>query len=371
MISLIINVIFVNVTAYTQGNRILLEFPQMKIEAIDLFCGIGGLTCGLRKAKIDVVAGLDNDKTCKDAYVDNNDAEFICADISEYDFSEMKNKYSKDSIRVLVGCAPCQPFSSHTFKSKKEKDSRWNLISYFIDAIDALDPHVVSMENVRGITKTDVFLEFVEQLKKRRYKVDYDVLFCPDYGMPQSRSRLVLLASKLGDIKVPKPTHSKDSYVGAKEVIGALPPIKAGETCKKDPMHTAAGLTEINMKRMRASKPGGSWRDWDKSLLPNCYKRESGQSYVSVYGRMTWDNVSPTITTQFYNYGTGRFGHPEQDRALSLREGAMLQTFPRNYSFGRHVNVSTIARHIGNAVPPDLGKLIGKTIKKHVIEYAQ
>lgn len=339
----------------------------MKIEAIDLFCGIGGLTCGLRQADISVLAGLDSDESCSYSYEKNNNCKFITADISNYDFREMKKMYSKDSIKVLVGCAPCQPFSSHTFKAKnRENDSRWNLIDYFIKAIKVLKPHVISMENVRGITKTDIFENFVEEIKKMGYKVDSKVLYCPDYGIPQSRSRLVFLGSKLGEISVPEKTHAKDEYLTVHDIIGSLPKIKSGETDAKDPVHRAKNLSPLNLERMKQSKPKGTWRDWDKRLLPECYKRESGQSYASVYGRMSWDEVSPTITTQFFSYGSGRFGHPNQDRALSIREGALLQTFPDHYDFGKKITMEKIGRHIGNAVPPKLGYVIGKAIMNHI-----
>lgn len=340
----------------------------MKIEAIDLFCGIGGLTYGLREAKIEVLAGLDNDGTCAIPYEANNDSKFIEANIAEYDFKKMKGLYSKDSIRVLVGCAPCQPFSSHTFKAKKngQKDDRWNLIDYFIRAIKILKPHVVSMENVRGITKTDVFNDFVEQIRKLRYKIDHKIVYCPDYGIPQSRSRLVLLASRLGEIKIPMQTHSNDNYETVGKIIRSLPKIKAGEVDRKDFVHKAKNLSALNLERIKQSKPKGTWKDWDKAILPKCYKRESGKTYTAVYGRMSWDDVAPTITTQFFNYGSGRFGHPDQDRGLSIREGALLQTFPASYDFGNNISMTNTGRQIGNAVPPRLGYIIGVAIKNHI-----
>ena len=341
-----------------------------KIEAIDLFCGIGGLSYGLRQADIDVLAGLDNDESCSYAYEKNNDCKFISADISKYDFSEMKEMYSKDSIKILVGCAPCQPFSSHSFKSQnKEKDTRWNLIDYFLKGVDKLSPDIISMENVRGLTKTGIFKDFVTKLEKRGYKIDFEVVYCPDYGIPQNRSRLVLLGSKLGKILVPKKTHKKGNYVTVGDIIQKLPKLKIGESDKKDSLHKTIKLSDINLKRIRQSKPKGSWKDWDQNLLPNCYKKESGKTYTSVYGRMSWDDVSPTITTQFFNYGSGRFGHPIQDRALSLREGALLQTFPKSYDFGKEIALAKIGRHIGNAVPPKLGFVIGQTIKEHIKNY--
>ncbi|MCK5413100.1 MAG: DNA (cytosine-5-)-methyltransferase [Candidatus Pacebacteria bacterium] len=342
----------------------------MKIESVDLFCGIGGLTYGLQKSGINVIAGVDNDKTCKFAYERNNKAPFINADIKQFNSEKIKKLYSKDAAKVLVGCAPCQPFSSHTYKNKsKSCDSRWDLLTYFGKIINETLPDVISMENVRGIVKTDIFKMFLSVLEKNNYHVDYKIVYIPDYGAPQNRSRLILLASKLGEIQIPKPTHTKDKYITVRDVIKNLQPIKAGQVSKNDSLHKAKNLLDINLQRIKQSKPNGTWRDWDRKLLPTCYRKESGQTYSSVYGRMDWDRVSPTITTQFFNYGSGRFGHPTQNRALSLREGALLQTFPEDYDFGEVKNMTTISRHIGNAVPPVLGEVIGRTIKKHLSKY--
>jgi DNA (cytosine-5)-methyltransferase 1 len=339
----------------------------VKIEAIDLFCGIGGLTYGLNRAGVNVLAGLDNDPSCAFSYEKNNGSKYILADISDYNFKEIEKFYNKGSFRVLVGCAPCQPFSSHTYKARnKQSDSRWNLINYFLEAIKILKPDVISMENVRGLTKTDVFHNFVGQIRKMNYIVDYKVIRCQDYGIPQNRCRLVLLASRFGDIRIPEKTNKSGDYVTVGQTIKGLPRIKAGEKSLEDEVHRAKNLSPLNLKRIRHSKPKGTWKDWDESLLPKCYKRKSGQTYTSVYGRMSWDNISPTITTQFFSYGTGRFGHPEQDRALSVREGAMLQTFPVSYEFRNDISMTSIGRQIGNAVPPRLGYIIGKTIKEHV-----
>lgn len=341
----------------------------MKIEAIDLFCGIGGLTYGLRKAKINVLAGIDNDETCSVPYESNNKSKFIAADVSDYDFNELKSLYSNDSIRVLVGCAPCQPFSSHTFKVKnKEGDARWTLIDSFLEAVRILDPHIISMENVRGITKTEVYNKFLTSLDELGYQFEAEVMYCPDFGIPQSRSRLVLLGSKLGKISLPVKTHKKEKYKTVRDVLSKLPELEAGGRDVNDIVHATRKLSELNLQRMRQSKPSGSWKDWDESLLPDCYRKKSGQTYVSVYGRMSWDDVSPTMTTQFTSYGSGRFGHPEQDRALTLREGAILQTFPKSYNFGDSVTMTRTSRHIGNAVPPRLGFVIGKAIQKHLKE---
>ena len=342
-----------------------------KIEVVDLFSGVGGLTYGLRKSGLSVLAGIDNDESCAYAYEKNNGAKFISADISKFDFKELNKIYSKGSIRVLVGCAPCQPFSSHAFKLRKgSRDARWNLLDHFIRGIRVVKPDIVSMENVRGVTKTDVFKNFVSELEKLGYKVDWKVVYAPNYGVPQNRSRLILLASRLGKISMPKETHTKENYVTVGDVICELPKIGAGEVSKQDQLHQAKKLEAINEKRIVQSKPGGTWHDWDRSLLPNCYKKDSGQTYTSVYGRMRWEDVSPTITTQFTSYGSGRFGHPEQNRALSIREGALLQTFPIDYDFG-DFPAGKLSRHIGNAVPPQLGIVIGRQIKEHLKHYAR
>jgi DNA (cytosine-5)-methyltransferase 1 len=154
-----------------------------------------------------------------------------------------------------------------------------------------------------------------------------------------------------------------------REAIGKLPAIRQGTAHPKDPLHSAAKLSDLNLKRIRASRPGGTWRDWPKHLIADCHKRDTGYSYPGVYGRMAWDEPAPTLTTQFFGFGSGRFGHPEQDRAISLREGAILQGFPRSYSFipeGAPVHFRVLGRMIGNAVPVTLGEMIGQSISAHL-----
>lgn len=213
------------------------------------------------------------------------------------------------------------------------------------------------------------FLNFIKILQDNNYHVNYSVTNCDEYGVPQSRKRLTLLASKFGDLQLIKSSLPKKTV---RDAISHLPSISAGENNSADVIHKSTNLTEINVKRIQASKPGGTWKDWDASLLPDCYKKESGKGFYSVYGRLEWDKPSPTLTTNFTQYGTGRHGHPEQDRALSMREGAILQSFPENYKFAdpnEPLYVKKIARHIGNAVPPNLGQFIGKSIIKHLNEY--
>ena len=347
----------------------------MKIEVVDLFCGVGGLTCGLNKSGLKVKAGFDIDKTCKYPYEYNNKAKFYEKDINKVTSDDINKCYSKGAVRVLAGCAPCQPFSQMSFKyqsnekKKRENDKRYDLLLQFGRLIKETLPDIVSMENVPKIKDTYVFKKFLKILEECGYKVDYKVVYCPDYGIPQNRRRFLLLAARGGEIKLLGKTHSKDKYVTVRETIGCLPPVKCGEICSSDRLHQTAKLSDINLKRIKLSKPGGSWRDWPEELRCNCHRKNSGQTYTSVYGRMEWDKIAPTMTTQFYCYGTGRYGHPEQDRALTLREGALIQTFPINYQFvepGKDFALKDIAREIGNAVPVKLGEIIGKSIKKYL-----
>ena len=341
----------------------------MVIRAIDLFCGAGGLTCGLQKAGIKVAAGIDNDESCKYAYEHNNKAVFICNDISNISEKELNKYYKKNDIKLLAGCAPCQPFSKYQKdKTRKDKNSKWGLLYQFLNKVEEINPDIVSMENVSELEKEVVFQDFLSGLKKLGYHVSYKILNAADYGVPQRRKRLLLLASKFGKIELIEPTHI-NKHITLRKAIGDLPYIKAGETCTTDSLHRSANLNDINIKRIRNSLQGGTWEDWPKDLVPECYKKDSGKTFSSVYGRATYDKISPTLTTQFIRYGTGRYGHPTQDRAFSLREGAIIQTFPADYQFvkpGEKATIAVISRQIGNAVPVRLGEVIGKSIKKHI-----
>jgi DNA (cytosine-5)-methyltransferase 1 len=337
------------------------------ISAIDLFCGVGGLTHGLEKSGIKVVAGFDTDEHCRLPYEANNQAVFINQSVSDLSAEQLNNYFNGATTRLLAGCAPCQPFSNYT--QALPKDARWGLLSSFGKLASEIRPELITMENVPDLYRHEIFSEFVNTLKNQGYHVWHKVVFCPDYGIAQRRKRLVLLASLHGEISLIPPTHQTHEYINLKEVIGKLPRLQAGKTNKNDPLHRAANLSDINLRRIRASKPGGTWKDWPLELLSACHKRESGSKYTSVYGRMRWNAPSPTITTQFYNYGSGRYGHPSQARALSLREAALLQSFPIDYQFiteEEDYSITNIARMIGNAVPVLLGKAIGQSIIKHI-----
>jgi len=342
-----------------------------KISAVDLFCGAGGLTHGLEKAGINVKLGVDSDPACKFPYTANNKSNFLLKSVEDLKSSELANAFDKNCVRLLAGCAPCQTFSTYNQKAKPS-DQRWFLLRHFSKLVNLVRPELVTMENVPKLQKQGVFREFVEELDSSGYIVDHRVVNCSEYGLPQHRPRLVLLASRLGPINLLTPKQLRWRTYIVREKIGNLPPLEAGERDEKDPLHQACSLSDLNLKRIRASRSGGTWRDWNTDLVADCHKRASGKTYSSVYGRMNWNEPAPTITTQFYGFGNGRFGHPEQDRAISLREGAILQSFPKSYKFtksGNPVYKKTIGRLIGNAVPVKLGKAIGKSIMKHVEIY--
>ena len=341
---------------------------------IDLFCGAGALTHGFVLEGFKVVAGLDADKSCKYAYETNNPgATFIEKEIEDVKAAELIKLYPKDDVKILVGCAPCQPFSAYN-KGKRNQDDKWKLLDNFSDLISEVEPDIVSMENVPTLTtfrKGKVYRDFVNRLEKDYIVTQSLRVSCLDYGVPQHRERLVIFASKpeYGKVELLDRTHTPDKYKKVWDVISDLETLEAGQTSRNDPYHKASGLSELNLRRIKASKPGGTWKDWPDELVAPCHKKESGNSYSSIYGRMTWDAPSPTITTQCYGFGNGRFGHPEQDRAISLREAARLQTFPDNYKFV-HPNeahsITTISRFIGNAVPVKLARVIARSIKPHL-----
>lgn len=345
---------------------------ELSIAGIDLFCGVGGLTHGLIKSGIKIRAGIDLDSSCKYAYEINNKATFISANIAQITGKEIKQYWKQNEVKILVGCAPCQPFSTHSNKVKgKENGEKWNLLNEFVRLVRETNPDIISMENVTNLANKQIFKDFVSNLEDLKYEVKCQNVYCPDYGIPQKRRRLVLLASRFGKIELISPTHKKDKYKTVRDAIGHLEPIESGEKSKIDSLHFTTKLTDINVKRIKSSVPNGTWEDWDKSLWLNCHKKETGKTYKSVYGRMSWDEPAPTITTQFYNYGTGRFGHPEQNRALTIREASILQSFPSNYKFvekGKDALLTKIGTHIGNAVPVNLGFAIGKSIIKHLKE---
>ena len=343
--------------------------PAKAGSVVDLFCGAGGLTHGLLATGFHIAAGIDMDPQCRYPYEYNNRTRFIQMDVNELTAKELSRCFLDGRPRILVGCAPCQPFSLY---NQKNKDPKWRLVQKFGKLVVDTRPDVVSMENVPRLLKYEkgsVFDALRTLLERAGYYVWYDVAVVADYGVPQYRRRLVLMASLHGELSLEVQRTKQDRYQTVEQAIGHLPPIGAGETDPDDRLHTAGRLSPLNLKRIRASMPGGSWEEWEEELRAECHRADTGRGYKSVYGRMKLEEPSPTITTQFFGFGNGRFGHPEQDRALSLREGAILQSFPPHYEFvppAERVQFKAVGRMIGNAVPFLLGRAIGRSIASHV-----
>lgn len=338
------------------------------MRCVDLFCGVGGLTHGFVLEGIPVVGGIDVDPACRYPYEVNNRARFMERDIRSLEGRDLDDLFGDAEVAILAGCAPCQPFSTYAQRYGTDGE-KWGLIYQFARLVELTRPDVVTMENVPTVAKHLVFKDFYDKLEGLGYRVSCEVVDSSRYGVPQSRRRMVLLASRHGDIAMGPPTHERP--VTVRESIAGLKTLKAGESDPQDVLHVACNLSEKNLARIRASRPGGTWRDWPVELIADCHRERRGRTYPSVYGRMEWDKPAPTMTTQCHGYGNGRFGHPEQDRAISLREAAILQSFPKTYDFvprNGEISFSALGRLIGNAVPVELGRAIARSIKRHLAD---
>lgn len=341
--------------------------------AVDVFCGVGGLTYGLQAAGLTVAAGIDFDQSCEFAFEENNKAKFLHKDVTTITAEEVANLYPTGALRILVGCAPCQPFSQVPGE-REDKDEKWRLLYSFAKLIEKVQPDIVSMENVIqlvGHKKGVVLKDFITKLESLGYEVTKQKVNAANYGVPQRRYRLILFASKFGKIKLIPQTHSDAEVLTVASAIEKLPALKAGEINTADPLHRARKLSPLNLQRIQATSEGGDWTEWPADLLTDlkCRSTDTGKEFKSAYGRMSWEEPAPTLTTHCTGLSNGRYGHPEQDRAISLREAALLQSFPGTYAFIKEnevVRTGILARHIGNAVPPKLGEAIAQSILQHL-----
>lgn len=347
------------------------ENRKKKLIAVDFFCSIGGMTYGFKNAGVNVIAGIDIDPSCKETYEWNNPgSKFIEADIKKYSFDELKKAAginANDDGLIFIGCSPCQYWTIINTDKRKSKRSR-NLLTDFKKFVEYFKPGFVVVENVPGIMKrkrVSGLSRFIDSLEAMHYKVSLGILNANRFGVPQNRRRFVLIASRVAAVTLPEGDPKK--HPTTKDFIGpwnGFTKISAGHRDNTKFIHTACSLSENNLTRIRMTKINGgtreSWKD-DHKLQIEAYKKKDN-SFKNVYGRMHWDKPAPTITTRFNSLSNGRFGHPEEDRAISLREGATLQTFPKSYIF-KEKSISKIARHIGNAVPPLLSKEIALHLK--------
>ncbi|MDT0650581.1 DNA cytosine methyltransferase [Autumnicola edwardsiae] len=342
------------------------------LKAVDFFCSGGGMSYGLQTAGIDILAGIDNDPKCKDTYEANIDGEFILADVFKLKEKELEKHLKDKGLKrnddelVLIGCTPCQFWS--TIRTDKQKATKTkNLLTEFHRFVKYFNPGYVVVENVPGILRNkekSKLTDFIAWLEENDYKVHADIHNVNKYGVPQSRKRFTLIADRVNKKDI-QPERS-DSFPTLKDFIGVekgFPVLPAGNKDLNDYMNTTAGLNDLNLKRIRKVKhDGGNRFDFanDPQLQLNCFIGKDN-SFRDTFGRLRWNKPSSTITTKFFSISCGRFAHPEEDRALSLREGAVLQTFPKNYIF-KTSTIADTARIIGNAVPPEYSKRIGLSI---------
>jgi DNA (cytosine-5)-methyltransferase 1 len=346
------------------------SMQKRQIKAVDFFCSGGGMTNGMRQAGIDVIAGIDFDPACKLTYDKNNpSSQFILADVFKLTEKELENRLSlkrNDNDLVLIGCSPCQFWSIIRTDKKKSEQSK-DLLGEFHRFVKYFNPGYVVVENVPGIERRkdeSGLNSFITDMERRGYKVKYKVVNLNDYGVPQTRRRFSLVATRVADYIFPKPVEGEKPKV--KDFLGikkGFPKIKAGHRDETDFNHTAAGLSEKNLLRLIGTEINGGDAMWwrkDKKLGRVKYQ---GDGFKDNYSRMSWDKPAPTITTKFFSISNGRFAHPEEHRAISMREGATLQTFPKKYVFYTS-SVQATSRMIGNAVPPEYAKRIGRAIIK-------
>jgi len=340
------------------------------LEAVDFFCGAGGMTCGLRQTGINVIGGIDIEKEFQETYERNNpNSTFLPAsvtDLMEVDLEAKFNLQRNNDGLIFIGCSPCQ-FWTNMNTTKDKSVATKDLLGEFQRFVEYFKPGYVILENVPGFQDgKSPLAKFKKFLQANEYNFDEGVLNAKFFGIPQNRRRFILIASRFGDRNIALPVGNMEELVTVRDAIGHYPYVRAGNSDSTDFQHEAAKLASINLKRIQATPhDGGSRRAWsnNEKLQVPCYRGKNNQ-YTDYYGRMYWDRPSPAITTKFIRTSNGRYGHPEQDRAISLREGATLQSFPEDYIFYSD-SIGTKAQMIGNAVPPRLAQAIGQQLLNH------
>ncbi|GAB2565045.1 DNA cytosine methyltransferase [Kribbella endophytica] len=338
----------------------------MTISVVDFFSGCGGTSLGFRDAGMKIAVGLDNDPDAASTYRLNfPDAAFLERDITTVNLSEIADLLPDGPI-LFSGCAPCQPFSKQN-RSRGTKDPRRFLLREFQRFVVGLLPDYVVVENVPGLQKvgrSGPFAEFIRSLRRAGYTVGTEILAALDFGVPQVRRRLVIVASRHGVAPLPQRTHGPGLSAPAtvRDWIADLPELHAGDTHPDDLDHAAMQLSALNRRRILATAEGKGRESWSDDLLLDCHQGHRGHS--DVYGRLAWDRPASAMTTRCLSYSNGRYGHPTQARAISVREAACLQTFPRTFKFAG--GITSKGRQVGNAVPPLLAQRIGEAILETV-----
>ena len=355
----------------------------MALTAIDLFAGGGGLTVGLKRVGFRVVCAVENERHASATYRANHpEVHLLEQDITEVSGNDLKNLTGHGVIDLLAGCPPCQGYTS--LNKNGSEDPRNKLIFEISRLAAEIMPRAIMMENVPGLTTKgkELYEGLKSDLKALGYKLDYsaEVLQAADYGVPQERRRLVILAGLGFEIELPNPTHSKNGEnelprwksvadaIGGKRYIGdplTLSEVKELDDSHFSNWHVVRDISEQNQKRIAAAVPGQSWATIPEHLRPECHQGEY-RGFTNVYGRMEWRQPSPTITAGCTTFSKGRFGHPVKDRTISVREAALLQTFPRNYQFDIPY-MDHVCNVIGNALPCDFAEVLSRQCHEALI----
>jgi len=333
-----------------------------RISVIDFFSGCGGTSLGLEQAGMRIAGGVDNDPDSAEAFQNNfPGSRFLETDIRALPSEALTPLLPRGPL-LFAGCAPCQPFSNQN-KTRSVADPRRGLLNEFTRMVVAHRPEYVVVENVPGMQRVGrdgPLAGFGSDLERAGYSCRTSILRALDYGVPQERRRLVVVGSLCGPARLPLATHGTGAHPVAtvRQTIGDLPPLDDGGVDPLDPDHAAMALSPLNRARIRATPEGGDRRDWPAELRLACHKTYTGHS--DVYGRMGWDRPASGLTTRCVSYSNGRFGHPEQHRAITVREAACLQTFPTTFQFTG--TLTSRARQVGNAVPPLMAQRIGEAL---------
>ncbi len=342
---------------------------KLKLISVDLFSGCGGLTEGLHQADFNTAYAFEIDDIASKAYIMNHPStEVITDDIRNVSTDQIKQKLKGKTIHLLAGCPPCQGFSSirRLNRATPVFDARNDLINEYVRFVEELMPYTFMMENVPGLIHYDLFHQAIARLKAVGYNhIDYKVVNVKDYGVPQSRKRLVMVGSRLGEIKVAAPL-SDGKRATVRETIGLLPLPENSE----DPLHKVFPSHTERIKEQISITPhnGGSRRDLPAKYTLECH-RAANIGFNDVYGRLRWDDYSTTITGGCLNPSKGRFLHPEQNRCISAREAALLQSFPIQYKMPENTPIGKLALLIGNALPPKFSYIQSLNIKAHLFEH--
>ena len=344
----------------------------MTLRSIDVFAGGGGLTVGMKRAGFEVVAAVEIEKNAYSTYrVNHPEVHTLKQDLTTVSGSDLTSLVGHEQIDLLAGCPPCQGFTSLTSKYKRQ-DTRNILVLEMARLAEEIRPRAIMMENVPGLASKGKSLcdELKRRLQQLGYRCTQGILQVADYGIPQQRRRFVFLAGLGFNIDLPRPTYSRTRREGlptwrtVRDAIGHMKePMKFDDAKKRGEVersdwHVVRNLSPQNSRRIALVKAGRNWTSIPEDLRPQCH-RGGYRGFPNVYGRMEWDRPSPAITSGCTTFSMGRFGHPAEDRTISVREAALLQTFPGDYRFDTPY-MAHVCNIIGNALPCDFAEVVSR-----------